>query len=107
MIEGYRDGFVHTAPVGSFAPNAFGLHDMGGNVLEWTITWFDAPDSKRVVRGGSWQLGSRFGAHSIARVGMPPKERHPHQGLRLVLVTAYGSQREARDGTKVPPPARP
>ncbi|MDZ4401667.1 bifunctional serine/threonine-protein kinase/formylglycine-generating enzyme family protein [Prosthecobacter sp.] len=103
VIEGYRDGFVHTAPVGSFAPNAIGLYDMGGNVLEWISTWFDVSHSKRVVRGGSWQLGSRFGAHSFARDGIPPAERQPHQGLRLVLVTSYGSQKEAQGA--VPDPA--
>ena len=107
VIEGYRDRFVQTAPAGSFAPNAMGLHDMGGNVQEWTLTWFDASHSSRTVRGGSWRLGSRFGAHSFARVGIPPAERHSHQGLRLVLVTAYGSHKEARDAAKSAPPPRP
>lgn len=41
------DGFRWTSPVGSFPTNGFGLHDMAGNVWEWTADWFE--DHHRVT----------------------------------------------------------
>jgi len=66
---GCDDGFVYTAPVGSFKANAFGLNDMLGNVFQWTLDcWHtdysgapvdgsartDGDCTDHELRGGSW-----------------------------------------------------
>jgi formylglycine-generating enzyme required for sulfatase activity len=97
-VAWYADNSLQTThPIGSKGPNAWGLHDMLGNVGEWTLDVYGpyprveevedptgpAAGSTRVVRGGSWR-GYLPALRCAARVGTPESYQLPHVGLRVV-----------------------
>ena len=121
-----RDGHVHTAPLGSFRPNEFGLYDMAGNVAEWTedcwrsgrssdfnaydgapadgTAWIEGPCSGRVRRGGAWR-GEPESLRSAARF---PGDARPNPWSRHRYDrTDYVGFRVARDMVDREPSGRP
>jgi serine/threonine protein kinase len=84
-LPGYPDGFATTSPVGSYAANRFGLHDLGGNVWEWCEDWYDGKNEHRVLRGASWSINDRGSLLAAERTHDVPGNRYRIYGYRCVV----------------------
>ncbi|MFO1434352.1 MAG: SUMF1/EgtB/PvdO family nonheme iron enzyme [Candidatus Competibacteraceae bacterium] len=90
-----QDNYIYTASVGSYQPNAFGLYDMLGNVLEWTCSAYDeayqggeqtcagpAVTVPVVARGGSWS-DEPAGVRAADRYKVDPQSQEYYLGFRV------------------------
>jgi hypothetical protein len=93
------DNQPYTSPVGSFAPNGYGLFDMAGNVGQWCWDWYGVPyaggtdprgvpgaasGSVRISRGGGW-CDSAAVCRVANRSSYPPDYANNFTGFRSVL----------------------
>ncbi len=84
-------------PVGLYAPNAYGLYNMGDNVHEWCADWYDsnyyrycpernpqgpAHSTRKASRGGSWRHHIKV-SRSAARSSIPPEFQYADYGFRI------------------------
>ena len=93
-----KGGYGQHTTVGSYLPNAWGLYDMHGNVLEWCLDWYasydgDATDPKggeegsyRVLRGGGWGYSAGDCRSAYRGNLLPPEFGNYYGGFRVVLV---------------------
>jgi formylglycine-generating enzyme required for sulfatase activity/uncharacterized caspase-like protein len=94
------DRHEYTAPVGSYTPNAFGLHDMYGNAWQWVedcwhenyagapsdgTAWTSTNCDARVLRGGSWLNLPRW-LRSAVRIKRAANARISNNGFRVARV---------------------
>ena len=81
------DEYPETSPVGSFAPNKFGLYDMGGNVWEWCMDEYEKGSNFRVLRGASCFNDDPELLRSSYRDKSQPEKGRNNAGIRVVLGT--------------------
>ncbi|MBW8034565.1 MAG: SUMF1/EgtB/PvdO family nonheme iron enzyme [Planctomycetes bacterium] len=109
----FNDGEKIMADSGKYAPNPWGLHDMHGNVWEWTSSLFKtypyreddgrneiAQDGDRVVRGGSWYDRPKR-ARSAFRLAYRPYQRVYNVGFRVVIPAKASSLAKIRNFNEI------
>jgi eukaryotic-like serine/threonine-protein kinase len=90
-----------TWPAGRGAMNAYGTHDMAGNVKEWCVNESDVPGNRYIMGGGWNELSYMF----IDSDAQPAWDRKPEYGFRCVKATSELGLLAASAALRHPPPA--
>ncbi|MEO1687949.1 MAG: SUMF1/EgtB/PvdO family nonheme iron enzyme, partial [Pseudomonadota bacterium] len=86
LFDTGADGHAGVAPVGCYEASRVGVHDMIGNVWEWTESRFGPATPRVAIKGGSYLCGANYcrRARAAARESMEPDLGTGHVGFRIV-----------------------
>jgi formylglycine-generating enzyme required for sulfatase activity len=83
-----EDGYITTAPVGSFPPNGYGLYDLSGNVWEWTSDWY-RPDYYKTLADQGDVVRNPKGPSDSFDPGEPGVAKKVHRGGSFLCTDQY------------------
>jgi formylglycine-generating enzyme required for sulfatase activity len=101
QIEQFDDAYEFTAPVGSFEPNRYGIHDLGGNVWEWCDSTGQTSAGQGILRGGSWVYFLKECLLASYEYRVPKQLKASSFGFRCVFDDRAVGAGEVREKTQM------
>lgn len=91
MTDVAADGYAGIAPVGRFAPNGYGLHDVAGNVWEWVADWY-RPDYYATLAATGGVADNPHGPDASFDPAEPGARKRVHRGGSFLCSDQYCSR---------------
>ena len=83
-----KDGYERTSPVNAFPPNGYGVHDMIGNVWEWTTDWYSPSTRPTRRRRAAFRKIRAAGPRKAATTRASPKSKFPARSSKAARTCA-------------------